>query len=69
MVVDELLDVIFNPPGGGGASIFILYRARRSGGTLQAGDDADAADFFPLDALPDLAFASTRAAIVRLLRG
>ena len=69
VVVDELLDVIFNPPGGGGASILILYRARRSGGTLQAGDDADAADFFPLDALPDLAFASTRAAIDRLLRG
>ena len=69
VAVDELLDVIFNPPGHGGASIFILYRAQQTGGTLQAGDDADAADFFPFDALPELAFASTRAAVARILRG
>lgn len=67
VVVGEVIDVFHNPPGGGGASIFILYRGRRTGGALQAGDDADAADFFALDQLPELAFASTRAVINYLL--
>ena len=63
VVIEGLLDVFYNPPGRGGASIFILYRARCLAGEPTAGDDADDARFFPLDALPDLAFASTRAAI------
>lgn len=67
VVIEGLLDVFYNPPGRGGASIFILYRGRRTGGALQAGDDADAADFFALDQLPELAFASTRAVINYLL--
>lgn len=62
-----LVDVYYNPPSPeGGASVFILYRAELRGGELQAGDDADAADFFRLDALPELAFASTRDAIRRV---
>ena len=64
--ITDLLDVYHNPPDEGGASIFILYRAQLLGGQLQAGDDADAAHFFALDNLPQLAFASTHAAI-RLL--
>ena len=63
VAIEGLLDVFYNPPGRGGASIFILYRARCLAGEPTAGDDADDARFFPLDALPDLAFASTRAAI------
>jgi ADP-ribose pyrophosphatase YjhB (NUDIX family) len=63
VAIEGLLDVYHNPPGRGGASIFILYRARRLAGEPVAGDDADDARFFPLDALPDLAFPSTRAAI------
>jgi len=66
VVIEGLLDVIYNPPGRGGASIFILYRARRVAGDVTPGDDADDARFFPLDALPDLAFASTHAAITLL---
>ena len=66
VAVEELLDVFHNPPGRGGASIFILYRAHRLAGEPTPGDDADDARFFPLDALPELAFASTRAAIARL---
>jgi ADP-ribose pyrophosphatase YjhB (NUDIX family) len=66
VTIDGLLDVYHNPPEQGGASIFILYRGRVVGGELKAGDDADAAAFFSLEALPDVAFASTQAAIAAL---
>jgi ADP-ribose pyrophosphatase YjhB (NUDIX family) len=59
----NLLDVFTNPPGQGGASIFILYTAELLGGEMIAGDDADAVGFFALHELPELAFASTQAAI------
>ena len=55
-----LAGVFHNPPGEGGASVFILYWAERIGGQLRAGDDAVAAAFFERDALPEIAFASTR---------
>lgn len=64
--IEELVDVYYNPPQEGGASILILYRASLQGGELAAGDDADAAGFFGPDELPPLAFASTRDAIKRL---
>ena len=68
VAIDSLIDVFFNPPSPeGGASVFILYRARLLGGQLRPGDDADAAAFFAPDELPELAFPSTRAAI-RLLQ-
>lgn len=67
VAVEKVIDVFFNPPGQGGASIFILYRARLTGGVLQAGDDAGDAGFFALDQLPELAFASTHAAVAYLL--
>jgi ADP-ribose pyrophosphatase YjhB (NUDIX family) len=66
VIVGEVIDVFFNQPGRGGASIFILYRAERLGGELKAGDDADEAGFFAPDQLPELAFASTQAAVERL---
>lgn len=66
--IEELVDVYYNPPSPeGGASVFILYRARLLGGELKAGDDADAAGFFSPDDLPDIAFDSTSDAI-RLAR-
>lgn len=67
VVLGQVIDVFHNPPGSGGASIFILYSGWRTGGELRAGDDADAADFFALDQLPEVAFASTRAVINYLL--
>lgn len=66
VVVDGLVDVYYNPPEQGGASIFILYRAILIGGEVQAGDDADDVGFFGIDELPELAFSSTRAAIHNL---
>ncbi len=65
--IEGLIDVYYNPVASGpGASIFIMYRARLLAGELCAGDDADAAAFFSLDELPELAFASTFDAIQRL---
>jgi ADP-ribose pyrophosphatase YjhB (NUDIX family) len=66
VAIEGLLGVYQNPPAQGGASIFIMYKARLLGGTLQAGDDADAAAFFAPDDLPEIAFISTRAAIEQL---
>ena len=42
-----------------GSDFIIFYRAFVTGGTLQAGDDADAAQWFDRNNLPDLAFEST----------
>jgi 8-oxo-dGTP diphosphatase len=61
--IESLIDIFYNPPGEGGASIFILYYGRLLGGDLCPGDDADAAAFFGPDSLPDLAFTSTQQAI------
>jgi ADP-ribose pyrophosphatase YjhB (NUDIX family) len=66
VTITQLVDVYHNPPGKGGASIFILYRAEIAGGELQAGDDAADARFFALNELPELAFASTHDAVRRL---
>ena len=52
--------------GGGGASFFLAFHAELTGGVLAAADDALDAGFFPLDALPELAFESTRDAVQRL---
>lgn len=62
--VGEVVDVYTGT--GGGASFFLAFRAQVVGGTLAAADDALDAAFFPLDALPDLAFESTRAAVAGL---
>jgi ADP-ribose pyrophosphatase YjhB (NUDIX family) len=58
----RLLDVLYNRPNSGpdGASIVIVYEGRVIGGALYAHDDADEACWFAADALPELAFASTR---------
>jgi len=61
--VTSLAGVFHNPPEEGGASVFILYRGQRVGGVLRAGDDAREAAFFARDALPEIAFASTRHAL------
>lgn len=63
VAVGMLVDVFYNPPEQGGATVFLMYRASIIGGSLCAGDDADEAVFFAADELPEVAFASTRAAL------
>jgi ADP-ribose pyrophosphatase YjhB (NUDIX family) len=49
----------FHDPGK--LTVGIWFAAAVTGGTLQAGDDADDARFFPLSALPPLAFETDEA--------
>ncbi|HEV8129537.1 MAG TPA: NUDIX domain-containing protein [Candidatus Eisenbacteria bacterium] len=45
-------------------AVLILYRARETGGRLEAGDDASEVGFFPLDRLPEpLAFKAHQEAL------
>ena len=64
VTVGEVLDVFANPMDERGA-VFILFAAAWRAGEPVAGDDADAAQFFPRDGLPVIAFASTAHAIER----
>ena len=64
-----LMDVIYNPPQAGGATLFVLYRGQVTAGRLRAGDDASEAQFFSMDSLPELAFASTHQAVALLTSG
>lgn len=66
--VGRLLEVFYSPPEQAGAGLFLLYRAELVGGELMAGDDAEEAAFFALDALPAVAFESTRAALGEFAR-
>lgn len=52
-----------------GADILLVYTAVPAGGTLHAADDADQAAWFPFDALPPLAFQSTKAILARAAAG
>lgn len=52
--------------GARGATFFLAFEATVVGGALAAADDALDAGFFALDALPALAFDSTRDAAGRL---
>jgi ADP-ribose pyrophosphatase YjhB (NUDIX family) len=61
--VTDLLDVLAGGEHSRSADIIILYRGEIEGGRLTAGDDADAAAFFHYDALPELAFTSTKKVI------
>lgn len=58
--ITSLFDVLYGREHPRGASILIIYTAQIMGGQLQPQDDADAAAFFAPDALPALAFTTTR---------
>ena len=54
--------MLFRSEGG---AVFVLYAATWRAGEPSPGDDADAAEFFARDGLPEIAFASTAHAIER----
>jgi len=61
------LDVIADPEGPRGADFVLYYRAELLSGELHPADDADAAGFFPPEALPPIAFQATRRFLERFL--
>jgi 8-oxo-dGTP diphosphatase len=63
--VSGLLDVYARARTTEGADILIVYLAQVIGGQLAAGDDAEAAAYFDLDQLPELAFDSTQQIVTR----
>lgn len=67
--VDGLYEMITGREHPRGADIFLVYLAKRVGGTLRAADDADGAAWFSLDDLPQLAFQSTRRILEKLKSG
>ncbi len=58
--ITGLLNVVGGREHERGADLVIVYSAVVTGGSLQPGDDADQAAFFPRDHLPPLAFRATR---------
>lgn len=61
----QLQDVIARQSEEEGADIVIVYQGTVASGVPQPGDDAEQACFFDPDALPDLAFPSTRLILAR----
>ena len=61
----KLVDVIAGREHERGADIVIVYQMEILGGTLQAGDDADAAAFFDRSGLPPMAFPSTHKVVTQ----
>lgn len=63
--ITGLQDIYPAGADGGGADMLVVYYAAVTEGELRPGDDAAQAGYFPAEALPELAFASTRAIIAR----
>ncbi len=64
-----LLDLVPGREHPGGADFVIFYRGKITDGELQAGDDADAVDWFGTGELPKLAFHATRVIVARWQTG
>jgi len=64
VVIERMLDLGYDETN---QVIVILYQGRAVGGTLAAADDVDEARWFGRDALPELAFQSTRRAVAAWL--
>lgn len=65
--LEGLFDLLSGREHPRGSDIFLVYRAAKVSGQPHAADDADGADLFDLNNLPELAFESTRKIIARLL--
>jgi ADP-ribose pyrophosphatase YjhB (NUDIX family) len=67
--ISGLLDVYARTRTTEGADILIVYLAQVTGGQLLASDDAEAAAYFDLGQLPELAFDSTQLIVARWRAG
>ncbi len=65
----DLLELVPGLEHPGGAGFVIFYRGEITAGKLQAGDDADAVDWFGPDELPEIAFNATGVMIARWQAG
>ncbi len=61
--VGKLLTMVTGRDHPRGADIVLVYSAEWISGEVKANDDADEAEFFPMDQLPNLAFRATRIAL------
>jgi 8-oxo-dGTP diphosphatase len=64
--IGDLLDLFSGREHERGADLVLIYKAELVGGIVEAGDDADGADFFSLDSLPPLAFNATQITLKKL---
>jgi ADP-ribose pyrophosphatase YjhB (NUDIX family) len=64
--IGEVLQVASNFHDPAKPTVGVWFAARVVGGTLRAGDDADDAGYFPLSALPELAFPTDAVLLGRL---
>jgi 8-oxo-dGTP diphosphatase len=64
--IEGLQEVFYGREHPRGADLFLVYRAVLVGGELAPSDDADEAGWFSLDALPTLAFETTRRLLEKL---
>jgi ADP-ribose pyrophosphatase YjhB (NUDIX family) len=63
--VTRVFDIVAGKEHPRGADFVIVYLAELLGGELRPDDDADAVEWFSLNALPPLAFRATQKVLVR----
>jgi 8-oxo-dGTP diphosphatase len=63
--VTRVLDVIAGLEHDRGADFLIVYEAQILSGEMNPADDADAAEWFPYDDLPPLAFKATQKVLIK----
>ncbi|UCF04749.1 MAG: NUDIX hydrolase [bacterium] len=66
IVALHAVESCFDDPRGN--TLLVLYTGRITGGALRAGDDAADVGYFPLDALPEIAFEAHRRVLGDLAR-
>jgi len=66
--VEKLIEVVYEDSSFYGPLIIIGYKVIPLGGDLEAGDDAEEANYFPLISLPRIAFHSHRTLIEEIVR-
>jgi len=67
--VTGLFDLYYGKAHIDGAAIVIVYTGRMVGGQITASDDVDAAAFFSVEELPEMAFASSQDILARWKSG